>query len=182
MTRLVLAPCLFAFNWLIYTLVFQILEENMNQSDEVALLLTDCIMAPIFAVAWIAVWVSVIKWNAGRLLGTAVGFVIACILGVGYFHAMAWSGSFNDEFNYVLAYMFWMASWITATALLWRTTTRERAIMRADTYAGIVLCPNCRYNLKGLRQTKCPECGSDYTLDELLAAAAIDNGGTSGLH
>ena len=32
-----------------------------------------------------------------------------------------------------------------------------------------VLCPGCGYRMVGLRESRCPECGADYTLDELLA-------------
>jgi len=28
-------------------------------------------------------------------------------------------------------------------------------------------CPKCRYNMSGLRQCRCPECGADFDLDEL---------------
>ncbi|MDB5303490.1 MAG: hypothetical protein JWM97_1039, partial [Phycisphaerales bacterium] len=33
-----------------------------------------------------------------------------------------------------------------------------------------VVCPTCGYNLTGLTATRCPECGSQFTLDELMAA------------
>jgi predicted RNA-binding Zn-ribbon protein involved in translation (DUF1610 family) len=29
-------------------------------------------------------------------------------------------------------------------------------------------CPNCGYRMVGLRESRCPECGTEYTLDELL--------------
>jgi hypothetical protein len=32
-----------------------------------------------------------------------------------------------------------------------------------------VVCPNCGYNLTGLSGTRCPECGKQYTINELLA-------------
>jgi hypothetical protein len=32
-----------------------------------------------------------------------------------------------------------------------------------------VQCPNCSYRMVGLRESRCPECGTQYTLDELLA-------------
>ena len=28
-------------------------------------------------------------------------------------------------------------------------------------------CPKCGYNLSGLTQCRCPECGTEYRLDEL---------------
>jgi predicted Zn-ribbon and HTH transcriptional regulator len=35
-------------------------------------------------------------------------------------------------------------------------------------------CPNCGYNLTGLREARCPECGSQFTLDELFARVTED--------
>ncbi|MCC7290726.1 MAG: hypothetical protein IT449_01540 [Phycisphaerales bacterium] len=29
------------------------------------------------------------------------------------------------------------------------------------------MCPACGYQMTGLKQCRCPECGRDYTLDEL---------------
>lgn len=33
-------------------------------------------------------------------------------------------------------------------------------------------CPKCGYNLTGLREARCPECGATYTLDELVVTLA----------
>jgi len=32
------------------------------------------------------------------------------------------------------------------------------------------MCLQCGYNMSGLTQCRCPECGKDYTLDELWTA------------
>jgi len=32
-------------------------------------------------------------------------------------------------------------------------------------------CPKCGYNLSGLTHCRCPECGTEYKLDELWRAA-----------
>ncbi len=32
------------------------------------------------------------------------------------------------------------------------------------------LCPKCGYNLSGLTQCRCPECGTEYRLDKLWRA------------
>jgi hypothetical protein len=34
-------------------------------------------------------------------------------------------------------------------------------------------CPKCQYNLSGLTQCRCPECGTEYRLEELWAAAVV---------
>lgn len=34
-------------------------------------------------------------------------------------------------------------------------------------------CPQCEYDMSGLREAKCPECGWFYTLDELWKAHSI---------
>lgn len=31
-------------------------------------------------------------------------------------------------------------------------------------------CPACGYNLSGLSQSRCPECGREYTLEQLWTA------------
>ena len=34
----------------------------------------------------------------------------------------------------------------------------------------VVWCPSCGYNMTGLHEARCPECGTKYTLDELFSA------------
>ena len=38
------------------------------------------------------------------------------------------------------------------------------------TSALTILCPVCGYNLTGLREARCPECGGTFTLDQLAAS------------
>lgn len=60
--------------------------------------------------------------------------------------------------------------WLISTVFIWRETPAERGdrIHRSTTAA--IICPTCGYNLTGLNESRCPECGSGFTLDELLAA------------
>jgi len=61
--------------------------------------------------------------------------------------------------------------WVLATVLLWRETAAER-LARMSKLAShpTMLCPFCGYNLSGLREARCPECGASFTLDELAAS------------
>jgi hypothetical protein len=60
--------------------------------------------------------------------------------------------------------------WIIATIVVWRETPAERAARISRAGADALVCPTCGYNLTGLREARCPECGAQFTLNELLAA------------
>ena len=60
--------------------------------------------------------------------------------------------------------------WLVATVFIWRETSAERAARLGATGRDSVVCPTCGYNLTGLSEPRCPECGSRFTLDQLLAA------------
>jgi uncharacterized C2H2 Zn-finger protein len=57
--------------------------------------------------------------------------------------------------------------------LVWLPTVqrliRGRPVVGRD---GLVLvnCPQCGYSLVGLRDLRCPECGTEFTIDELIRA------------
>ena len=59
--------------------------------------------------------------------------------------------------------------WLFCTVLVWRETTAERIERLRARSPEAMVCPACGYNLTGLRQTTCPECGARYTIDELAA-------------
>ena len=40
-----------------------------------------------------------------------------------------------------------------------------------------VTCPTCGYALNGLRDLRCPECGTTFTIDSLIEAQRYDGGG-----
>lgn len=44
-----------------------------------------------------------------------------------------------------------------------------RAVLNRDKRVN-VNCPNCHYDMTGLRETRCPECGAEFTIDELILA------------
>ena len=60
------------------------------------------------------------------------------------------------------------------TLLIWRETPVERAErlrqLPGMAQASTPHCPRCGHNMTGLTQARCPECGSQYTLDALIAA------------
>lgn len=57
--------------------------------------------------------------------------------------------------------------------LLWTAAigrfVRGRPVVGAD-HQVQVFCPGCNYSLIGLRDLRCPECGREFTIDELIRA------------
>src|SRR2546427_576734 len=60
---------------------------------------------------------------------------------------------------------------IWAVLLVWRETAAERVARMSNLVSNpTVVCPFCGYNLSGLREARCPECGASFTLDALAAS------------
>jgi uncharacterized paraquat-inducible protein A len=60
--------------------------------------------------------------------------------------------------------------WVVSTVFIWRESAAERAArLDRSAAAGGIVCPTCGYNLTGLKGSRCPECGVEFTLDQLLA-------------
>lgn len=75
-------------------------------------------------------------------------------------------------------------SWIASTLLLLATVGEARAVARTSWFMTVLLliisrlpegyhsghCPQCDYNLYGLPEPRCPECGRPFTPEEAAAA------------
>lgn len=59
--------------------------------------------------------------------------------------------------------------WVFLTILIWRESATERRDRLRSTGSQVIPCPVCGYNLTGLRDARCPECGASFTLNELMA-------------
>ena len=131
------------------------------------------VMVDLFIAAyWIALWHGVVRWDRRRVLWTAGGTLLALLGGVAF---ALLCGALNPGLPAPLAALFGGGvvpiAWVLITVLLWRETPRERFERLAGLGPGrSVSCPVCGYSLAGLREARCPECGTHFTLDQLLAA------------
>ncbi len=120
------------------------------------------------AVYWMLLWWRQIRWSSSRKGATllvipaavAVGAVIGGIIGI---------GTREKILGYGFASFVTPLAWLMGTILAWRETKSERAARLSHTSNDAITCPVCGYNLTGLSEPRCPECGTKYTLTELYS-------------
>ena len=116
----------------------------------------------VLGIYWFFIWRKGVVWTATRKQFTfwtpfaAIGFAT-----LGYFALSVVLR--NDIFAMFIASILAPLTWLIATVYVWRN-----AIGETRDSTGVV-CPNCNYNLTGLTEARCPECGSTFTLDQLFA-------------
>jgi hypothetical protein len=133
---------------------------------------TNCgIVFGFVVVYWFTLWRSVVRWSARRIFRTVVATilsVVAASAGGAVFSAV------NPRVPHQVAIMvaggFVTLLWLLLTVLLWRETAPERMERLAKQGSLAISCPICGYSLSGLTLARCPECGTSFTLDQLLAA------------
>lgn len=123
------------------------------------------------ATYWILLWRSTVKWTRARVRNTLLASIVAVAGGAAFAGALvALARALPSGIAVLLGGGGVPIVWVLATVILWRETPAERlARMSSLVRNPTVLCPVCGYNLSGLREARCPECGGSFTLDELTA-------------
>jgi hypothetical protein len=125
------------------------------------------------AAYWILLWRSTVRWTQARVRNTALAGLLAVAGGAAFASALfGMSRALPSGIALLLGGGLVPIVWVLATVLLWRETPAERVARMSNLVAGkaAVFCPVCGYNLSGLREARCPECGGSFTLDALAAS------------
>ncbi len=164
-----------------------LLTDRLYSWDDYGLVVSISIMVAMVFVYpyWFAVWRSTVRWTPRRTLQTLLG--VAGSLGVGALVLLAMRASIRRTVagSHAFADVAWPTFcgalvagllWIVYTMIIWRETPAEKAERLRTAagggggYIGPLLCPMCGYDMRGLNHARCPECGTEYTLDALLTA------------
>lgn len=167
--RILLAMLMFPLAALAYLLVFLVLREGVlgygRFRDELGFMLAGLGTWGFMAAYWWALWRKTVRWTGERVAWTgAAGFaaiVIAFIVGLV-------GAAMEEEVGAFIGSALAPLLWIGGTVLAWRDTVAERAA-RVDPKGQGVVCLSCGYNMTGLSELRCPECGRKFTVDELFA-------------
>ncbi len=168
LARIMLAIFMLPVAALVWVVVFVILYEDLlRRREEQCFLVSGLVTAAFVGGYWVLLWRRSVRWNAPRLFGS-VGLALGAVAVGGL---VGWP---MDRLEHGLgSFLFGPVTtfaWLVGTVFLWRETRGERA-SRLDARSGTSLvCPACGYNLTGLNQATCPECGVSYSIDELLAS------------
>lgn len=173
LSRLVLALATALAAPVVYTGSYIVIEQTLWRRDLYALHAANFLTATLFVLAWIGIWHSQVVWTRARRLLTAASVLwsVGAAFIFGVVVAVCTQG---NEVGVILGGMVWFVAWMASTAFVWRETGPERAARLGSIAKGTVSCLNCGYNLTGLHEARCPECGTQYTLDELFASLADD--------
>jgi len=127
--------------------------------------------SPIVVAGWYAIWWRAVRWTAARLLLPATPSVINFVA-ITFVASGGWWGQGGPVWAMDWIWAATTALFVFFTAIVWKETGEERLKrMRDEDAAREVHCPKCGFAMRGLRSTTCPECGTTFTVDELVRAS-----------
>ena len=153
----------------VYFLLAFFMFEALDMHEEgLVFLIVTALMLPAVILGWLMLWGREVNWTQARTSMTAglgLGLAVpAGLVGVVIAGMVRYEGA---GLGLVIGGMVWALGWFGLTPLLWKETRGERhARLQAMGNDGIA-CPVCGYNMTGLREARCPECGATFTLDQL---------------
>ena len=170
--RLVLAMLLLPMTGAVFVVTMTTMIRPAGPPDTSQLLTLWGIVYLFVGLYWVLLWAGVVHWTTRRIVLTAAATVVSLALG-------AVVGLVAIIMNHVLpGPLALMAGggivpivWVLATVLVWKETPAERVQRLAGIGAPAVTCPLCGYNLAGLHEARCPECGGQFTLDQLVSTS-----------
>ncbi|CAN5544278.1 hypothetical protein BH10PLA1_BH10PLA1_17790 [soil metagenome] len=173
--RILLTVFMIPLAALIYTIAFVVSERMYYITSSYSMrressnfVIAGLVAWAVLAIYWFLLWTRQVRWTSARIHLTwlsAIGCAAACT---------AFAKLLNllidmDSFCYFAASALCPILWLICTCLIWRETRDERAAKTAGSDHNALVCPVCGYNLTGLSESRCPECGTKFTIDELLA-------------
>lgn len=169
LSRIMLALLMLPLAAVLYGVVVVILVEMVFtfSYDFWAFIVTDLVTAGFVGTYWTRLWRGTVRWSTRRITLTVTSALGASVVSAGI-GVIVWF--VDDSFAAFVGGVSAILLWLTATVFIWRETTDERAMRLRSAGTEAIVCPSCGYNLTGLRQTACPECGASYTIDELVAS------------
>ena len=135
------------------------------------LLLMWSLLYVFVGVYWVVLWHDMVSWNSRRVILTGLATVLALAGGVAVaLGCIALNPSMPPPMGVMVGGGTVPITWVLSTVLVWRETAAERLGRLTAHGMPALACPLCGYNLAGLTEARCPECGASFTLEQVLLA------------
>jgi len=103
------------------------------------------------------------KLTAARIVCYLLALLATAPVGYGLY--LIWRGPSHDRVEGALWFAAGLPVILIMMLLAHRWLPRSRSFGWTDPKN--FCCPDCGYNMAGLSTTKCPECGNEFTIDQL---------------
>lgn len=129
------------------------------------------VCAAVMLAAWLMIWRRPVAWDEGVLAMTLISWLL--LVGVPVVALLFVPGIFTGPLWQTLSYSAPLLGWgLWLGWTMWYWPMRAEALLAP---ADEPSCLKCGYSLRGLKATRCPECGDEPTIDELWAGSVISN-------
>jgi len=116
--------------------------------------------------AWAALGLGFLIIRRPKAVAPTLAFFGSCLLisGIGYFVPFIRGGYSNEMsvraefFSHLFAAPI---AFFIAAVVAWKSRSTHRSVEQSR-----IACSQCGYDMRGLSEPRCPECGRMYTLDE----------------
>lgn len=169
LARLLLALVLLVATPVVYVVTFLLGDQTRYLNDTAALFVADIVTGAGIVAAWIMIWRPQVVWTTERRRRTGLVALVAIAPAMAIGFLIVAVRRYDDEIAMVMGGLTWATCWLAGTILVWRETPHERSKRLGELSSSAIACPQCGYNMTGLHHARCPECGTQYTLDELFA-------------
>lgn len=165
--RILLAILMLPMAAMVYLVSAALLMDMRGVGDVAAFFISNVVLVLFTVPYWVLLWYKSVRWTGARLavtLAISVGcLIISVFLGI-------FTANVEREFGIFVGGATFVLTFLIGTVFAWRETATERAARLRGRGAEVIVCPVCSYNMTGLREPTCPECGAKFTLQELVAS------------
>ena len=166
--RLILAMLLLPCTGAVFLLLFLALIPMSGAPDVGRLLMMWGLLYVFVGAYWVMLWRDMVPWNPRRVALTAFATVLSLAGGVAV--ALIVNRQVPSPIAVLVGGGTVPITWVLSTVLLWRETAAERLGRLTAHGMPAIACPLCGYNLAGLSEARCPECGGRFTLEQIVLA------------